>query len=49
LLLKDGAQQLFPELAVICQQELGWNEQKWQDEVVRYQAIWQKHYSLPVQ
>jgi len=49
LLLKNGAQQLFPELAAICQQELGWNEQKWQDEVVRYQTIWQKHYSLPTQ
>jgi len=49
LLLKNGAQQLFPALSIICQQELGWNEQKWQDEVSRYQAIWQKHYSLPLQ
>jgi len=49
LLLKNGAQQLFPQLAIICQQELGWDQQKWQDEVLRYQAIWQKYYSLPTQ
>ena len=49
LLLKNGAQQLFPQLAIICQQELGWDKQKWQDEVLRYQAIWQKYYSLPTQ
>ncbi len=49
LLLKNGAQQLLPQLGIICQQELGWNEQKWQDEVSRYQALWQKHYSLPKQ
>jgi len=49
LLLDNGAQQIFPQLSIICQQELGWNEQKWQDEVSRYQAIWQKHYSLPIQ
>jgi len=49
LLLKNGAQQLFPQLAIICQQELGWDKQKWQDEVSRYQAIWQKYYSLPTQ
>ncbi len=49
LLLKNGAEQLFPQLAIICQQELGWDHQKWQDEVTRYQAIWKKHYSLPTQ
>ncbi len=49
LLLKNGAQQLLPHLALICQQELGWDAQKWQDEVSRYQAIWHKHYSLPKQ
>ncbi len=49
LLLKNGAEQLLPQLAIICQQELGWHEQKWQDEVTRYQAIWKKHYSLPAQ
>ena len=47
LLLKNGAQQLLPSLKMICQQELGWNEQRWQDEVTRYQALWKKHYSLP--
>lgn len=47
LLLKNGAEELFSHLADIFQQELGWNEAKWQDEVIRYNAIWQQCYYLP--
>jgi len=47
LLLKNGAEQLFSKLALICQQELNWDSEKWQKEVSRYQEIWQQHYSLP--
>ncbi len=49
ILLENGAQKLFPELEVICQKELGWSKDKWQKEVLRYQDIWQQHYSLPAQ
>lgn len=47
LLLKNGAEELFMQLADIFQQELGWNNAKWQDEVIRYNAIWQQCYYLP--
>ena len=47
LLLKNGAETLFKQLAKIFQQELGWDNIKWQDEVTRYKAIWQQSYYLP--
>lgn len=47
LLLNQGARELFPKLAEMFQQELGWDNTKWQDEVTRYNAIWQRYYYLP--
>jgi len=47
LLLKSGAEELFSPLSDIFQQELGWNIAKWQDEVTRYNSIWQQFYYLP--
>jgi glycerol-3-phosphate dehydrogenase len=47
LLLKNGAEELFAKLADIFEQELGWNKAKWQDEVKRYNSIWQEYYYLP--
>ena len=47
LLLKNGAEELFTPLSGIFQQELGWNNAKWQDEVTRYHSIWQQFYYLP--
>jgi len=49
LLLKNGAEELFPDLENICQQELGWDQSTWEEETSRYRAIWQRHYSLPQQ
>jgi glycerol-3-phosphate dehydrogenase len=49
LILPNGA--MTPEISTrlkqICQQELGWTEDKWQQEVERYQALWQQYYHLP--
>jgi len=49
LILPNGA--MIPEISArlkkICQQELGWTENKWQQEVQRYQALWQQYYHLP--
>ena len=47
LLLKNGAEELFAPLSGIFEQELGWNITKWQDEVTRYNSIWQQFYYLP--
>lgn len=47
LLLHQGGAEFKDKIKVICQQELVWDEQKWQQEWQRYQNIWQAHYSLP--
>src|SRR5690606_34097555 len=49
LILPHGAMTplISTRLKQICQQELGWDEQKWQQEVVRYQELWQRYYHLP--
>lgn len=49
LILPNGAMTplISARLKQICQQELGWNQQKWQQEVERYQALWQRYYHLP--
>ncbi|MGB0945153.1 MAG: glycerol-3-phosphate dehydrogenase/oxidase [Marinomonas sp.] len=48
LLVKNAGESLFNQLAVIFQQELGWSETKWQDELTRYQAIIKQYYYLPM-
>ncbi|WP_296242930.1 MULTISPECIES: glycerol-3-phosphate dehydrogenase/oxidase [unclassified Psychrobacter] len=49
LILPHGAMtpMISDKLRQICQQELGWNEQKWQQEVQRYEHLWQRYYHLP--
>ncbi len=49
LILPHGAMTplISARLKQICQQELGWNEQKWQQEAQRYQNLWQRYYHLP--
>ncbi|MFZ5722595.1 MAG: glycerol-3-phosphate dehydrogenase/oxidase [Pseudomonadota bacterium] len=46
-LLPGGARDLLPSLRAVVQQELGWDDARWNDEVARYLDIWQRHYSLP--
>ncbi|WP_430737799.1 glycerol-3-phosphate dehydrogenase/oxidase [Psychrobacter sp. VH5] len=49
LILPHGAMTplISARLKQICQQELGWDEQKWQQEVTRYTELWQRYYHLP--
>ncbi|WP_367106658.1 glycerol-3-phosphate dehydrogenase/oxidase [uncultured Psychrobacter sp.] len=49
LILPHGAMTplISARLQQICQQELGWDEQKWQQEVARYTELWQRYYHLP--
>ena len=49
LILNDGAMipSVRDKLKQICQQELGWDEKKWQQEVRRYKDLWQRYYHLP--
>jgi len=45
--LPCGARELLPKIKALCSPYLCWNEQKWQEEINRYLAIWQNAYSLP--
>ena len=49
LILPQGAMTplISARLKQICQQELGWDEQKWQQEIERYTDLWQRYYHLP--
>lgn len=47
LVLKDGGDEVMPQIRMICQQYLRWDDAHWQDEFTRYQQIIEQHYSLP--
>lgn len=47
LLVEQGGLIYAEQIQLICQQELGWDDARWQQEVERYKTIWQRHYSLP--
>ncbi len=48
LLLPQGGQELLPSLKKLCQDELAWDDARWQAECERYGDIWQRYYSLPM-
>ena len=45
--LTNGGKEIFPLLEGICRAELGWDTSQWQDELKRYQDIWQHFYYSP--
>nr|MDT0252525.1 glycerol-3-phosphate dehydrogenase/oxidase [Endozoicomonas sp.] len=47
LLLEQGGLIFEDKIKAICSKELGWTEEKWQQEVTRYQSIWNTSYSVP--
>ena len=47
LLVPQGGAALLPRIRTICQEELGWDEARWQAEEAAYRALWQRYYSLP--
>lgn len=47
LLLPEGAAALLPRVRAICQEELGWEDARWQAEEEAYRVLWQRCYSLP--
>lgn len=47
LLLKNGGEDLLPQIKTLCQSALGWDDQRWAQECDRYQSIWKRYYSLP--
>jgi glycerol-3-phosphate dehydrogenase len=47
LILPHGAEAILPRAKQICLAELGWSENRWQQEENDYQAVWANCYSLP--
>ncbi len=47
LILPHAAEFILPQVKLVCQSELGWSEQRWQQELSTYLALWQQNYSLP--
>jgi len=47
LLLPEGALGEIERIRAICQPELGWDDVRWQREVLGYRALWQRAYGPP--
>ncbi|HKP52936.1 MAG TPA: glycerol-3-phosphate dehydrogenase/oxidase [Chloroflexia bacterium] len=45
-LLPRGGEALLPAIRLIIQQELGWDDARWNAEAERYMALWRTCYSL---
>ncbi|MFT6310215.1 MAG: glycerol-3-phosphate dehydrogenase [Porticoccus sp.] len=45
--LANAGEELFAQLQPLFEQELGWDQPKWDDELARYIAIWRSYYSIP--
>jgi glycerol-3-phosphate dehydrogenase len=47
LQLREGGVPLLGRVRAICQGELGWSDERWDQEATRYAALWAAHYNLP--
>ncbi len=45
ILCRDGGREFLPGIKDICRQELGWDQQTWQQQKQDYLQLWQQHYS----
>ena len=49
LLVEQGGLVFVDKIKAICCDELQWSEAQWQQELTRYETIWARHYSVPVE
>ncbi|WNG60539.1 FAD-dependent oxidoreductase [Archangium gephyra] len=47
LLLPRGGEAHLPAIRALCQQELGWDDARWEAEAQAYLKLWRTHYALP--
>lgn len=47
LMAKHGASAHLPRIRAICQEELGWDDIRWEKEETAYRSLWDCCYSLP--
>ena len=45
--LPYGGRNLYPALKELFLSNQNWNDERWEQEVIRYETIWKKYYSLP--
>ena len=45
--LPRGGDDLYPALKALFATERHWDDQRWETEITRYEAIWNSYYSLP--
>jgi glycerol-3-phosphate dehydrogenase len=47
LLLPEGGVSILDYVRSVCQEGLGWEDDRWQREVSAYRSLWRKCYSVP--
>jgi glycerol-3-phosphate dehydrogenase len=47
ILLNEGGQAFFDHIRDICQEELGWDTDRWDQEAQDYKNLWHRCYHLP--
>ncbi len=47
VLLPQGGAAFFDRIRLICQKELGWDDDRWQHEAQAYKNLWQQYHSVP--
>jgi glycerol-3-phosphate dehydrogenase len=45
--MPQGGTAQIEKVKSLVQGPLGWSDKTWQEEVTRYQAIWNKYYAVP--
>jgi len=46
-LLPQGSLPMMQQIRELCQPQLGWDDSRWQEEVLAYQHLYARSYSLP--
>ncbi|MBF5044771.1 glycerol-3-phosphate dehydrogenase/oxidase [Aggregicoccus sp. 17bor-14] len=49
LLLPHGGEAELPAIRALCQQELSWDDSRWEREAEAYLALWRTHHALPAE
>mgnify|MGYP003884555943 CR=1 FL=1 len=47
ILLKSGGLGNLQRIKSVCQEELGWDEHQWEQELAAYRNLWDRCYSIP--
>jgi len=47
ILLKSGGLGHLKRIKSVCQEELGWDEHQWEQELAAYKNLWQQCYNIP--